>query len=206
MGRFGAAICRPWRQSAGSKGPIYRQWLWKRWSPEFLAARRWPGAQGPPQGTGPGSTQKNKNQLQTEQFCFMKAGLTWAGLVWAGLGCPRLARAGLGWAELAWACLAWPGLAWAALSWTEGAPCGSNLSAMAAKRGAEVSKATCFTARANGAPPINTCQMRGSTPTLPPWPTDGALRGSNLSAMAAKCGAEVSKVACFTTRTKAQPL
>ena len=87
----------------------------------------------------------------------------------------------------------------------DGAPCGSNLPAMAAKREAEVSKATCFTARANGDPPINTCQMRGSTPALPPWPIDGALRGSNLSAMAAKCGAEVSKVACFTTRTKAQP-
>ena len=54
-------------------------------------------------------------------------------------------------------------------------------------------------------PTLNTCQMRGSTPTLPPWPIDGGLWGSNLSAMAAKCGAEVSKVACFTTRTKSAP-
>ena len=57
------------------------------------------------------------NQLHTEQFCFMKAGLTWAGLVWAGMGCPRLARAGLGWAELPWACLGWPALAWAGVGW-----------------------------------------------------------------------------------------
>ena len=31
-------------------------------------------------GPEPGSTKKDQNRLQTEQFCFMKAGLTWAGL------------------------------------------------------------------------------------------------------------------------------
>ena len=74
----------------------------------------------------------------------------------------------------------------------DGAPSGSNLSAMAAKCGAEVCKLMRFIVRVNGDPPINACQMRGRTPTLPPWLIDGALRGSNLSAMAAKCGAEVS--------------
>ena len=77
---------------------------------------------------------------------------------------------------------------------TDGVLCGSNLSAMAVKRGAEVSKPMCFTAPANGDSPTNTCQMRGSTPTLPPWPIDGALWGRNLSAMAAKCGPAVSNL------------
>ena len=40
----------------------------------------------------------------------------------------------------------------------------------------------------------------GGTPTLPPWPVDGTRWGSNLSAMAAKRGAEVSKATCFTAR------
>jgi len=40
---------------------------------------------------------------------------------------------------------------------------------------------------------------------VPPWPIDGALCGSNLSAMAAKCGAEGSKVACFTVRANGDP-
>ena len=62
-----------------------------------------------PWGTGPVSNKKSQNLTQTEQFCFMKVGLSW----------PGLARVGLGWAELAWACLAWPGLAWAGLSWVE---------------------------------------------------------------------------------------
>ena len=51
----------------------------------------------------------------------------------------------------------------------------------------------------------NTCRMQGSTPTLPPWPIDGALWDSNLTAMAAKCGAEVSKVTCFTVRANGAP-
>ena len=135
----------------------------------------------------------------------MKPGLTWAGLVWAGLGWPGLAWAGLNWPGLVWPGLGWPGLAWAGLSWVEGAPCGSNLSAMAAKCGAEVSKATCFTTRSKGTPFINTCQMRSSTGTLPPWPVDGTLWGSNLSAMAAKCGAEVCKSTCFTVRVNGDP-
>ena len=80
---------------------------------------------------------------------------------------------------------------------TDGVLCGSNLSAMAVKRGAEVSKPTCFTARANRDPPTNTCQMRGSTPTWPPWPVDGALWGRNLSAMAAKCGPAVSNLSAM---------
>ena len=87
----------------------------------------------------------------------------------------------------------------------DGTLCGSNLSAMAAKRGAEVPKATCFTTRANGDSPTNTCQMRGSTPTWLPWPVDGALWGTNLSVMAAKCGAEVSKVACSTASADGAP-
>ena len=76
---------------------------------------------------------------------------------------------------------------------------------MAAKRGAEVPKATCFTVRANGNPFMNTCQMQGSTRTLPPWPADGALWTTNLSAMSAKCGAEVSKVTCFTAHADGAP-
>ena len=87
----------------------------------------------------------------------------------------------------------------------DGPLCGSNLSAMAAKRGAEVPKVSCFTARANGDPPINTRQMRGSTPTSPPWPVDGALWDSNLSAMATRCGADVSKVACSTAHAHGAP-
>ena len=93
--------------------------------------------------------QKNTNPITNRAILLHES---WPDLGWAGLGWPGLARAGLGWAELAWACLAWPGLAWAGLSWVEGAPCGSNLSAMASKRGAEMPKATCFTACANADP------------------------------------------------------
>ena len=74
---------------------------------------------------------------------------------------------------------------------TDGVLRGSNLSAMAVKRGAEVSKPICFSARANSDSSTNTCQMRGSTPAWPPWPIDGALWGRNLSAMSAKCGPAV---------------
>ena len=80
----------------------------------------------------------------------------------------------------------------------DGVLCGSNLSAMAVKCGTEVSKPTCFAARANRAPPTNTCQMRGSTPTLPPWPVNGALWGVHQSAMAAKCGPAVSNLSAMS--------
>ena len=86
----------------------------------------------------------------------------------------------------------------------DGALWDSNLFAMAAKCGAQVTKGTCFIACADGVPPINTCQMRGSTLALPPWPIAWGLWDSNLSAMAAKCGTEVPKVVCFTTRTEAR--
>ena len=49
MEHFGAAIYRPWRQSAGPQCPIYGPWRWKWWSPEGLAnppAARGPGARG----------------------------------------------------------------------------------------------------------------------------------------------------------------
>jgi len=47
---------------------------------------------------------------------------------------------------------------------------------------------------------INTCQMRGSTPTLLQWPIDGAPCSSNLSAMVAKCGAEVPNLSAIAVK------
>ena len=49
-------------------------------------------------------------------------------------------------------------------------------------------------------PPINTCQMRGSTGTLPPWPIDGTVLCSNLSAMAAKCRAVVPNLSAMAVK------
>ena len=45
----------------------------------------------------------------------------------------------------------------------------------------------------------------GGTQILPPWAVDGTLCGSNLSAMAAKRGAEVPKVARFTAHADGDP-
>ena len=45
----------------------------------------------------------------------------------------------------------------------------------------------------------------GGTQILPPWAVDGTLCGSNLSAMAAKRGAEIPKVTCFTARANGNP-
>ena len=54
--------------------------------------------------------------------------------------------------------------------------------------------------RCAASPLLNACQMRGGTCTFPPWPIDGPLCPSKLSAMATKCGADASKVTCFTVR------
>ena len=51
-----------------------------------------------------------------------------------------------------------------------------------------------------GCPFINTRQMRGGTGTLPPWPIDGTLLGSNLSAMAAKCRAVVPNLSAMAVK------
>ena len=49
-------------------------------------------------------------------------------------------------------------------------------------------------------PPINACQMRSSMDTLPPWPIDGTLLGSNLSAMAAKCRTVVPNLSAMAVK------